>query len=71
MLLEIKLKYYNSDLKIGFNTWKQIYDVKNKLWLEAKHHGGRVVYGNSRIPYKRIVEGIDARDFIAQAYCPF
>jgi len=71
MLLEIKLKYYNSSLKIGFNTWKQIYDVKNKLWIEAKHHGGRVVYGSSRISYKKIVKGIDTSNFIAQNYLPF
>lgn len=71
MIQEIKLKYYNSTLRIGFNTWKEVYDVKNEVWLPAKEHLGRLVYGNDRIPYKRIKAGLDKRDFIVQEYLPF
>lgn len=71
MIQEIKLKYYNSTLRIGFNTWKEVYDVKNETWLEAKEHLGRIVYGKDRIPYKRIKKGLDKRDFIVQEYLPF
>lgn len=72
MQLEIKLKYYNSKEKIGFNNLREsVYDVSNKVWLPAKEHKGRLVYGNKRIPYKRIKSGIDSRDYIVQDFCPF
>ena len=57
---EIKLKYYNSTLKIGFNSIRDgVYDCKNKIWLSAREHKGRLVYGNQRIPYTRIKKAID------------
>lgn len=71
MLLEIKLKYYNSTLKIGFNSWKKIYDVENNVWIEAKEHSGRVVYGNNRLPYSKIKNGIDCFNLVVQQFCPF
>lgn len=71
-MLEIKLKYYNSTLKIGFNDLrKEVYDCNKKEWLPAKYHLGRLVYGNERIPFKRIRKGVDSNNFIAQDYCPF
>lgn len=71
MQLEIKLKYYNSSLQIGLDDWRQVYDVANGVWLQAKEHRGRLVYGNRRIPYLRIKAGIDKQNFIIQEYIPF
>lgn len=72
MLLEIKLKYYNSAEKMGFNNPREAaYDCVNKVWLPAKEHRGRLVYGNNRIPYKRIASNIDHRNFVAQHYSPW
>ncbi len=71
MQLEIRLKYYNSTLKIGLNSWRKIYDCNTGLWVDAAEHKGRLVYGNKRIPYKRIKAGIDQRDFVIQEYLPF
>lgn len=71
MLYEIKLKYYNSSLRIGFNTWKEIYDCNSEMWLAAKEHKGRIVYGNNRVPYSKIKSGIDKRNFVVQQYLPF
>lgn len=71
MTQEIKLKYYNSGLRIGFNTWKEVYDVNTEVWLSAKEHKGRLVYGSKRIPYTRIKSGIDKRNFIVKEYLPF
>lgn len=71
MQQEIKLKYYNSTLQIGFNTWREIYNVKANTWLPAKEHKGRIVYGNDRIPYPRIKAGIDRSNVVVQEYLPF
>lgn len=72
MTHEIKLKYYNSTLKIGFNDFKkEAYDCNCNCWLKAKYHLGRLVYGNVRIPYKRISNGIDKKDFTVQKFTPF
>jgi hypothetical protein len=71
MLLEIKLKYYNSDLHVGFNTWREIYDCNKKLWVKSEYHLGRVVYGKERLPYKKIVAGVDVNNFTVQEFCPF
>lgn len=71
MTQQIKLKYYNSTLKIGFNTWKEIYDCNAESWLPAKEHKGRVVYGNNRLTYAKIKSGIDKRNFVVQEYMPF
>lgn len=54
MIEEIKLKYFNSKLNIGFNDWNRIYDCNKHIWLESKEHKGRLVYGNNRIPYTKI-----------------
>jgi hypothetical protein len=71
-MLEIKLKYYNSVLCIGFNNPREsVYDFNEKVWLPAKEHLGRLVYGNKRIPYKKIKNGIDTYNFLVQNYCPF
>ena len=71
MTSEIKLKFYNSKLQIGFNFPTEVYDVVNKQWMKSKYHAGRIVYGEKRIPYKRIAAGIDKRNFIAQEFLPF
>lgn len=72
MQLKIKLKYYNSALKIGFNNLREsVYDVANATWLNASVHKGRLVYGNKRIPYAKIKHGIDKRNFIIPEHCPF
>ena len=71
MLLEIKLKYYNSTLKIGFNNWQQIYDCAANCWIKATEHKGRLVYGSNRIPYSKIKKGIDTKDYVVQQFCPF
>ena len=70
-MLEIRLKYYNSTLCVGFNDWRQIYDVNSNTWLIAKYHNGRLVYGNNRLSYNMIKSGIDKRNYITQEYCPF
>ena len=67
----INLKYYNSTLKIGFNFIRDgVYDFDNEVWLKAKVHKGRLVYGNKRIPYSRIKQGIDTKNKKVVA-CPF
>ena len=67
----IKLKYYNSSLQIGFNSIRDgVYDCKNKVWLSARVHKGRLVYGNNRIPYTRIKKGIDESNKKV-IVCPF
>jgi len=72
MTKEIVLNYYNEKEKIGFNNLREAaYDVLSEKWLPAKEHLGRLVYGNSRIPYKKIVSGISHRNFKVQEYCPF
>jgi hypothetical protein len=72
MVLEIKLKHYNANLKIGFNSPREAaYDVTLGKWLPAKEHLGRLVYGNNRVPYKKIAENITHRNFIAQKYSPW
>lgn len=71
MQSEIKLKYFNSKLQIGFNFPTEIYDVKNECWLKSKVHAGRLVYGKERIPYSRIASGIDCKEKIVQEFCPF
>lgn len=72
MLLEIRLKYYNSSLKIGFNNMREsVYDCNKKEWLTAKYHLGRIVYGKERLPYNRIKKGIDKSGVVVQEYCPF
>lgn len=72
MILEIKLKYYNSKLSIGFNNLlKEVYDCNKKQWLPAKYHLGRLVYGSKRLPYSKIKQGIDKYDYIVQEYSPF
>jgi len=43
MQQELKLKYFNSKLQIGFNFPSRIYDVKNECWIEGKVHAGRLV----------------------------
>jgi len=68
---EIKLKYYNSKLGIGFNDWRIVYDVNKEQWLKCCYHKGRLVYGKERIPYTSIKRGIDKFDFIIQEFCPF
>ena len=68
---EINFKYYNSTLQIGFNSIRDgVYDCKNKVWLPASVHSGRLVYGNQRIPYTRIKKGIDTKDKKV-IICPF
>ena len=67
----MKLKYYNSILKIGLNNWREVYDCNADKWLKAKVHNGRLVYGNSRIPYKKIKSGIDKINFEIKEFCPF
>jgi hypothetical protein len=72
MLFEIKLKYYNSTLKIGFNNLREaVYDVSTDTWLSARVHQGRLVYGDKRIPFAKIRSGIDKRNYVVQQYCPF
>jgi hypothetical protein len=72
MVQEIKLKYYNDDLKIGFNSPREAaYDVAAAQWLPANVHAGRLVYGNNRVPYKKIVSNITHRNFVAQNYTPW
>lgn len=63
--------FKNGSLKIGFNTWKEIYDCENKYLIKADYHLGRIVYGKKRLPYIRIKKGIDSRNFIVQQYLPF
>ena len=65
------LKYYNSTLKVGFNTWREIYDCKIEAWLKSSVHKGRLVYGKNRIPYTKIKKGIDKNNFLVKIYCPF
>lgn len=68
---EINLKYYNSTLNIGFNSIRKgVYDCNTNTWMKAKAHKGRLVYGNQRIPYKRIKQGIDGRNKKV-IICPF
>jgi len=43
MQQELKLKFFNSKLQIGFNFPSRIYDVKNECWIESKVHAGRLV----------------------------
>ena len=71
MQQELKLKFFNSKLQIGFNFPSRIYDVKNECWIEGKVHVGRLVYGKQRIPYTRIASGIDFRNKIVHEYLPF
>ena len=71
MLLEIKLKYYSSRLRLGFNNWREIYDCNEQRWIKADYHLGRIVYGSSRLPYNKIKKQIDTNNFLAQQYCPF
>ena len=71
MQLEIKLKYYNSNLRVGFNDIKQVYDCNKKEWLKAYVHKGRLVYGKNYLPYTRIKSGVDQQNKIVQEYCPF
>lgn len=68
----MKLKYYNSSLKIGFNSAREgVYDVENEEWLKPSVHKGRLVYGNNRIPYSLIKKGINKRNHIVKEFCPF
>lgn len=67
----MKLKYYNSTLGIGFNNLNKVYCSKSERWIRAKVHLGRLVYGNSRIPYLRIKAGIDRTNFQIKEDCPF
>jgi len=40
--MEIKLKYYNSSLMIGFNSIREgVFDCKNDVWLKPAEHKGR------------------------------
>ena len=56
----INLKYYNSTLQIGFDSIRDgVYDCKNEVWLTAREHKGRLVYGNQRMPYTKIKKGIN------------
>ena len=71
MQQELKLKFFNSKLQIGFNFPSRIYDMKNECWIEGKVHPGRLVYGKQRIPYTRISSGIDLRNKIVHEYLPF
>lgn len=68
----MKLRYYNSNLQIGFNSIREeVYHLPSEKWLKAKVHKGRLVYGNERIPYTKIKKGIDQRNKIIKEYCPF
>ena len=72
MQQEIKLKYYNEYLKIGFNSPRDpAYDVSSGQWLQPNVHAGRLVYGKDRIPYSKITSNITHRNFVAVDYCPF
>mgnify|MGYP007100042087 CR=1 FL=1 len=72
MKLEIKLKYYNSTLGVGFNNIIDgVYCANTNQWLAAKCHLGRLVFGTKRIPYKKIKEGIDKKDYLIQKSTPF
>jgi len=63
----INLKYYNSTLRIGFNFPKEVYDCNEERWIQSKVHVGRLVYGKNRIPYRRIADGIDKRNYKFEA----
>ncbi len=72
MQLEIKLKYYNSALNIGFNNLREaVYDCNTNQWLKAYVHKGRLVYGKKYLPYIKVKEGVDNINFVVQEYCPF
>jgi hypothetical protein len=67
----MKVKYYNSTMKIGFNNWREVYDCNNEIWLKPSVHKGRLVYGRNRIPYTKIKKGIDKSNYNIEIYCPF
>lgn len=71
MIQEIKLKYYNSRLRIGFNDLRRVYSTIEDRWLTARVHAGRLVYGNKYIPYSKIKKGIDRVNYSVPDYCPF
>lgn len=71
MVEEIKLKYYNENLEIGFNDWRKVHCTKTNCWIEADYHLGRLVYGKKRIPYKKIVKNITHRNYLAVEFIPF
>lgn len=64
------VKHYNSTLKIGFNSWQEVYSSDGVL-IKPKEHFGRLVYTNKRIPLKRIVAGVDQHNFEIRFDYPF
>lgn len=71
MIQEVTLRFYNSELKIGFNNWREIYCNNSNVWIKCDYHLGRLVYGKKRIPYKKIVKKITHRNYIVQEFIPF
>ena len=69
MIQEIKIKYYNSTLKVGYNDFRKVY-FEDK-WHDVKVHAGRLVYGTNRKPFSKLREGITHKNYVIQDYLPF
>ena len=69
MIQEIKVKFYNAQLKEGYNDFRKVFTEDR--WHDVKFHAGRLVYGKQRKPFSKLREGITHKDYVVRQYLPF
>jgi len=67
MKQEIKIKFFNADLKFGLISWKEVYLIYPSLIpLQIETYGGRIIYRQKgsakRISYNRLKKGLTKSD---------
>ena len=71
MIQEVKVKFYNKNLGIGYDDFRKDFSEKDNTWHPVKVHAGRLVYGRDRKPFKKIRSGITNRDYTVRVFIPF
>ena len=71
MIQELKVKFYNKDLKIGYDDFRKVFSEKDNTWHKVKVHAGRLVYGRDRKPFSQLRTGITDRNYTVRQFFPF
>ena len=71
MIQEVKVKFYNKELGVGYDDFRKVFSEKENTWYKVEVHAGRLVYGRSRKPFKVLREGVTNKNFIIRQFFPF
>lgn len=71
MIQEVKVKFYNKELGVGYDDFRKVFSEKTNTWYKVKVHAGRLVYGRDRNPFSKLRTGITDRNYTVRQFIPF